>query len=355
MRSSRVIAVALVVVVLTLGAGLVASRILHHDSRVESALRTLPAQTLVANFTDWASIRSALGPDLSSAAPAGERARLFTRAYDRDFTTASVLGVFDPEMADTFGWTVLDSTWEMYGQSRDGSVAVLRMPAGFDFGAADRALTTLGYVAAAGGVRVADASTLSAIAPDLTPQLTAIAMLPDDGLIVTSDAAAYTRLTVDTIHGSATSLYDGDHGVRAMSAALTDTSVSALLDVGSYSCTAAGFSGADAVQRELARQRIRQAGGVSETDGLTLSVDAARSLTVVMNFASADQATEELAPRQELARGVAPDQGGTFDERFSIASADTVGSDLVLVLDPRTPDTQLLRDLGRGGLLFASC
>ncbi len=355
MRSNRLVAVSSVVVVLTVAAGLLASRFLHHDSRIESALKTLPAQTLIANFTDWTSIRSALGPDLSSAAPAGERARLFSRAYDRDFTTTSVLSVFDAEMAGTFGWTVLDSSWEMYGQSRDGSVDVLRMPDGFDFDAADLALTKLGYAAATGGVRVAAAPTLVAIAPDLTPQLTAVALLPDDGLIVTSDAAAYAGLTVDTIHGSATSVYDGDRGVRAMAAALTETSVSALLDVGPYSCTAAGFGEADAGERELARQRVRQAGAVTRTDGLTLSIDAGRSLTVVMNFASPEQAAADLAPRLALARGVAPDQGGTFDERFSIASSATVGSDLVLVLEPRSPDSQLLRDLGRGGLLFASC
>ncbi|MGA9346147.1 MAG: hypothetical protein WBV37_13670 [Nocardioidaceae bacterium] len=354
-RINRAVAVASVIVVLTVAAGLLVSHVLHHDSRIESALRTIPEQTLVANFTDWSAVRSALAPEIASTSPAGERASLFARAYDRDFTTTSVLGVFDPEMATTYGWTVLDSTWEMYGQSRDGAVDVLRMSAGFDFAAADRALTKLGYAAGVGGVRVADAGAMVAIAPDLTPQLTAIALLPDEGLIVTSDTPAYAGLTLATISGSAPSVYDGDVGVRAMSAALTDTSVSALMDVGTYSCTAAGFGQADAGEREVARQRISEVGGVAETQGLTLSIAAGRSLTVVLNFASPDQAAADLAPRRALARGVAPAQGGTFEERFSIAGAGTVGSEIVLVLDPRTPDTQLLRDLGRGGLLFASC
>ncbi len=355
MRINRVVAMASAIVVLTVVAGLVVSHVLHHDSRIEHALHTMPEQTLVANFTDWSAVRSALGPDVSSRSPAGERATLFTRAYDHDFTTASILGVFDPQMADTYGWTVLDSTWEMYGQSREGAVDVLRMSAGFDFTAADQALTKVGYAAESEGVRVADGQTLAAIAPDLTPQLTAIALLPDQGLIVTSDAAAYVRLTVATIGGSTPSVYDGDVGVQAMSAALSDTSVSAILDVGAYSCVAAGFGQSDVGQRELVRQRIRDVGGVTETEGLTLSIDAGGSLTVVLMYASPDLAAADLAPRRALARGVAPGQGGTFDERFSIGRADTIGSAIVLVLDPRTPDTQLLRDLGRGGLLFASC
>ena len=53
------------------------------------------------------------------------RRDLFAEAYDRDYTTTSVLNVFDVDMASAYGWTVLDSEWEMYGQSKDGAVDVL--------------------------------------------------------------------------------------------------------------------------------------------------------------------------------------------------------------------------------------
>ena len=347
--------VAGVVALATIAAGVVASRVFHHDSRVEQALATLPQQTLVANFTDWSAVRDRLGPGVSSAAPESQRRTLLSRAYDHDFTTTSVLNVFDHDMASTYGWTVLDSEWEMYGQGRGGSVEVVRMPDGFDFAAAQAALTRLGYAEPDDhGVQVVDDQGLAAIAPGLTPQLTAIALLPDRHLIVTSDQAAYAGLTVDTIKGHSGALLDQSE-VAHMAASLADTSVSALMDVGSYACVAAGFGQADPGEQALARDRIKAVGGVTRTDGLTRSIDASSALTVVMDFPSDDVASQDLAARQTLARGPAPEQGGTFDERFSVRTSEVVGRDIVMLLEPRTADTQLLTDLGRGGLLFASC
>jgi hypothetical protein len=348
-----VIAAALVVA--TVAVGLVASRAFHHDSRVESALDSLPSQTLVANFTDWAAIRSELGSDVSSRSGPKARRDLYAQAYNRDYTTTSVLNVFDVDMAPAYGWTVLDSEWEMYGQSKDGAVDVLAMPDGFDFDSADDALAKLGYGEPdEHGVRVADDQKLAAIATGLTPQLSAVAVLPDDGVIVMSDAATYAGLTVQTIHGNADSLLH-EGSVAEMVAVLADSSVSALLDAGAYACTAAGFDEADPGQQDLARRRIEAAGGISPTDGLTRSIDASGRLTVVMAFDSASTAEADLDARVALAKGEAPDQGGTFEERFSVGSAKVEGSTVVLALTPRSRDTQLLRDLGRGGLLMAAC
>lgn len=142
------LAIALVVVVATVLVGFVASRVFHRDSRIEAALDTLPGQTLIANFTDWAAVRDKLGPDVSSRSEDKTRKTLFAQAYDRDFSTTSVLGAFDADMATTYGWTVLDSEWEVYGQSKDGAVDVLLMPDGFGFARAATALTRLGYTAA---------------------------------------------------------------------------------------------------------------------------------------------------------------------------------------------------------------
>ncbi len=347
--------VAGLVVLLTILAGLGASRVFHHDSRIEHALAALPGQTLIANFTDWKAVRDELGPAVSSRSDEAARSRLLSRAYDRDFTTTTVLGAFDKEMAPTFGWTVLDSEWEMYGQSKDGAVDVLQLPDGFDFERADRALTALGYAAPDGrGVRFADDQALAAIARGLTPQLSAVALMPGDHLIVTSDVAEYAGLTVDTIHGDKESVLDQD-GVAATAAALADSTVSALIDVGVHSCEATSFSEADPGQQVLARRRIAAVGGVHATRGLARSIDGDSRLTVVLDFDSSTAAEADRDARLALAKGVAPDQGGTFDERFTVASADVVGEALVMELAPRSRDTQLLRDLGRGGLLFAAC
>ncbi len=301
------ILVAGLIVPVTVIAGFVLSRTFHHDSRLESALADLPSQTLVANFTDWAGVRRALGPDVSSRSEDRVRRVLLSRAYDRDYTTTSVLSVFDDDMASAYGWTVLDSEWEMYGQSKEGAVVVLRMPGGFDFERAGQELTTLGYARPDGrAVRVADGQTLPGIASGLTPQLRAIALLPDDHLIVTSDAAAYAGRAVDTVQGDQESVLDQD-GVAAMAATLADSSVSALLDVGDRSCIATSFREADSGQQALARQRISSVGGVHDTRGLTRSIDSASRLTVAMDFDSGALAQAERDPRVALAKGDAPD------------------------------------------------
>ena len=181
------------IAVVTVLAGFVASRSFHRDSQIESALQTLPQQTLIANFTDWAAIRDELDPGLSSRSPEEARAAVFAKAYSRDyFRTTSLLGVFDRDMASTYGWTVDHKSGRCTARVGDGAVEVLRMPDGFDFSTADRALTKLGYAEPDDhGVRVADDQTLAGIAGGLTPQLTAVAVLPDEHLVVTSDAAAY--------------------------------------------------------------------------------------------------------------------------------------------------------------------
>lgn len=333
----------------------------QRDSRIEAALDTLPGQTLIANFTDWAAVRDKLGPDVSSRSEDKTRKTLFAQAYDRDFSTTSVLGAFDADMATTYGWTVLDSGREVYGQSKDGAVDVLLMPDGFDFARAATALTRLGYTAAnEHGVRFADDQTLAGIANRLAPQLTAVAVLPDDHLIVMSDAAAHAGLTVDTIHGDGSPVLD-EEGVADTAAALADTSVSALVDIGDNACTATGFQDADQGQQAPTRDSRRWPGSGSARP------------EVSPRYASGplrrrNQPAHSRAGLRVLRAGCGrpggpgvagarrrPDQGETFDERFSIASADVTGEVMTLVLAPRSSDTQLLRDIGRGGLLFAAC
>jgi hypothetical protein len=73
-----------------------------------------------------------------------------------------------------------------------------------------------------------------------------------------------------------------------------------------------------------------------------------------MGLESADAAAADVTARQRLARGEAPDQGETFDERFKVTTAEVLDAGTVLELTPVTGDAQLLSDFNRGGLLFAS-
>lgn len=358
MGSVRTAAVATLIAVATVATGLVVSRLLHSDSRLEQALATLPATTQIANYTDWAAARAQLDPAITSDASVARKRAFLDRAYDRDFSVNSLLVPFEAPMQASYGWTVLDAEWEMYGQGREGAVEVLRMPPGFDAAAADRQLTKLGYDPANDdGVRSASDVVLSRVLPGLTPQLANIAVLDAEQTIVTSDSPEYAAGAARTIAGERESVLAAD-GVPDMAAPLGEDVVTAVVNVGRRGCTATSFEQAAPADQQLARQRIREAGGVTATQGLTLALDGQRRLLVVMTFESAEQAERDRGPRTELAAGPAPGQGGSFDERFTLDSAEgvaVVGKNLVLRLVPRSDESQLMRDLGRGGLLFASC
>ena len=104
---------------------------------------------------------------------------------------------------------------------------------------------------------------------------------------------------------------------------------------------------------------MARAGGVNPLSGLVMALQppagsSSSDLTVGMEFADSDQASENLQPRVDLASGPAPGQGGTFPGRFRITSAQASGSSVVLQLEPRHGE-QLLSDLSEGPVLFATC
>ncbi len=348
--------IAVVVVALLVVAGFVVwDRFQLPASPVEEGLSAMPEKTLIASFTDWSAARADLSPDIASGSTIRTKRSFYDNAYDKDYSVGSVLSTFDQVMTDKYGWSVLDTDWEMYGQARAGAVEVLKMSEDFDFDAAGDALSRLGYPAADGdGVRAAGPDVVAAVSPGLTPQLGYLALLPDERLVVTSDSGRYTTQTLEVIKGDRDSLYDVE-GVPPLAVSFSSKTVVAVLELGSRACVGPGFGAASASERRLARQRIAEVGGIHPFTGLGLATDPGGVLTVAMQFAEEDQAAADLRPRQRLARGEAPDQGGTFEERFKLAVADVKDATLVLALKPSAPDAQLLSDLGRGGLLFASC
>lgn len=229
------------------------------------------------------------------------------------------------------------------------------MPDDFDFGVAADVLTELGYPAADDrGVRSGGPDLVATIEPGLTPQLGHLALLPEEQLIVTSDSSDYTAQAIAVVEGDIESLYDADP-VGSMAAALGDSAVATAETVGDRACLSSGFAGAASSDRQLARQRITEVRGVNPLTVLALSTDTRGRLRVMMGLESADAADADVTARQRLARGEAPDQGETFDERFKVTTAEVLDAGIVLELTPVTGDAQLLSDFNRGGLLFASC
>lgn len=325
------------------------------DTRFEEALAALPAQTEIVSYTDWAAAQDAVGSDAAGSSSQRTKDAFLDAAYEHDVSAVSLLALSDAGVYAAYGVSVLDAEWEIYGQSPAGAVEVLRMSDGFDFDALDRRLTELGYAEAdATWVRQGGPDLVAAIGAGLTPQLAHLALLPEERLILASDSAAYAARAVRSATQAGAASLDEEGRVGDLATALDDDPVAATVLVGARTCDVAGFADADPGTRAVVQQRIDEAGGVSRLDGLILALAADGSLTLAMHVETGD-AEADLDARQKLATGEAPGQGGTFEERFSVAKASADDGVLTMRLDPAERGVRLLSDLSRGSLLPAVC
>jgi hypothetical protein len=323
------------------------------------AVATMPDETLRATYTDWAGVRSAAGGDaLGAASTAREVERFLADAYEQDLTSTSAVVGSTYAMERLFGFSPLTATWEMYGQSRAGAVVVLRFGESVDLAGAERNLRSLGYRppaegAGQGGVWEGSVDLVARLDRALTPVFQNVVVLPEEGLVLLSDGSLYAGSSAAVVAGDAASLASVA-GVEGLAEAAGEP-VSAVLWARDFACEALGMADASDEDRALAEQLLAQAGGVSPLTGVVLALQPDRSLLVGMHFESADQASEDLRPRVELATGEAAGQGGSFGERFRVVEAVADGQLLVMDLEPVAADLPLLSDLSAGPLLFASC
>ena len=348
--------VALATLVAVAGTGVALSQVERTTPAVPTALASMPPETLTASVTDWAQARERL------AGPGGIHGVL-DRAYNTDVTAVSVLGENAPVMESRFGWSVLDSSWEGVAQSRQGAAVVVQMPADFDLGRVRERLNELGYLEPfdADGVWRGGIDLVAQISPSLTPFLANAVVLDDSHRIVLSDTAAYAARTAHVVEGSVPSL--GQNGAVAAVGDQLEGSAAATVHVGNRGCVVMGFRRASPLDRAAARRRVAAAGGVGTYAAVGMGlVPGQRSdglhrapQVVAMHFDDRSLAPEEAQHRARLAVGDAPLQGGTYQSRFTVASAEQRGGDVTLRLQPRDFDAQLLSDLDAGALLFASC
>ena len=84
--------------------------------------------TLRATFTDWEQVRAqAQGSGLDAKSPASKVEGFLNRAYDNGLTSGSGVDESTRAMAEKFGFSALDTKWEVLGQSRQGQVDVMRL------------------------------------------------------------------------------------------------------------------------------------------------------------------------------------------------------------------------------------
>lgn len=339
--------VVLVTLVVALIAGGVAWWLAQRErTAFEDALGTLPQRTLRAAYTDWAQVRAAVdtGPRLGP---------FLTAAYDRGLSRTSALESNAAQLVDHYGIDLRESAWEMYGQSEEGSVAVLRVDRGTSFDQLRDTLRGLGYgePESATGAWTGDEELTTSIDPGLTPVLHNALLVEAERLVIFSDTASYADTTAKVVDGSSDSLLETIAGLVDR----VDDPAGAILWAEDYACEALTMSTADEPDQTLGEDLVADAGGIDPLSGLLMAGGTAGEVRVVMEFEDSAQADDNLQPRTDLASGASPGLGGSFTDRFSVTSGETDDRFVVLDLEPAPDQSALLSAISDGPVLFATC
>ncbi|MEO5662765.1 MAG: hypothetical protein ABIR39_05735 [Nocardioides sp.] len=353
-RLPRGVAIALVVgLVVVVVAALLGVRWWRdaHRSDLARATSLAPASTERLAWTDWQAVRRTLGADLGTRPSTDELSEFLGEAFGRDLSTSSALVESAETMQQQFRFSPATLDWELLAQGPDGAVDILGFPDDADFGALADTLESLGFTRPddESGVWVGGPDVLARIGPDLTPELQFFALLPDAGLVLTSDSQGYLETAVETATGEADHLTSVEDVVTSARSPLV-----AAVFTGAYTCEHLAMAAADDTDQAQAVELVEQAGGVHPMTAFAMATRPDGAISVSMSFESEDNARHDADSRGRLASGPAPGQGGDFTDRFAVTSATAEGTVVHLDLEP-VADQYVLSDLTSGPVLFATC
>lgn len=347
---SWVLAPLLVIGAALTGGYLVAARAGDARSSLTSALDSLPADTLVAGFTDWAAIRDAL--DLGDAATPAARAALNDDASLRDLSTRSVIGRSIEEMHQSFGWSAADLDWEVYGQAGDGAALVAHFDDPISLSDVRGALRTLGYTQDG---RVWNATASTPITGELSATLASLAIVPGTRLVVAAGRETYVRTVLRVVDRDDPSLLTVRSAADA-ARALTGSD-SALLQSGPVACDATSLKDLSSDVQAQADAAVVRAGALAEVDfagrGITDTSKDTQEVRFTLGFDSPSQAAAQLTARRALASGPFIGGNGRIEDSLQLADARVEGSTATLRFDHDPASSAYMT--GAGPLLFASC
>lgn len=325
---------------------------------LEDALAHAPQDALRVAFTDWTRVRATLEVDLGDTPEREAIEEMVARAYDTDLAAVSSIDESAAALQEIYGFGPATARWELYTQSREGAAMVLAPPEGTDFGVLAGNLRRAGYDAPSGG-GVAGTwdggiDLVAQLDPTLTPSLQYVALLPEQGLVVSSDTAGYATATAEAARGDADVVADRP-GVEDLAERL-GTSVAAMLWTGDFACEDLSMASAAEDEQEQAEALVEDVGGVNPLAGFAMGLDAGRTLQVVAHFEDEARAREDLRPRARLVVGETPGRGGgSVADDYELTRSRAVGSDVLLDLRPRRDDGFVLSGLYEGPLVFATC
>jgi hypothetical protein len=322
----------------------------EHRTELEQASSYAPGDAERLSWTDWAAVRDRVGVHLDGSSSAAALQAFLTKGYDKDLTSTSALVQSAPLLQTRFGFSPASVDWELFSQSTQGAVVIMRMPDSTDFDAIGDRLERAGFTRpkSEDGVWLGGEELLPEIGADLTPELQYVALDRQDHLVLTSDEAGYLDRTVQD-------LGDGElsQGMQDVIGG-TGEALSASVYDGPYTCSALAMSHADSSDQAQAQELLTQAGKVNPVTGFAMSAQPDGDVRVVLGFEDGDQARTNADTRAALAAGPAPGQGGTFPDRFSVGSVTADGRLVTMDLRPRQ-GAYVLSDLSTGPVLFATC
>ena len=354
MRRYLVLGLALVLVAGLLVAGVLVFQ-QRNRSHLQDALDSVPKGSLRVGFTDWGVVRQEVKARLGDDPDSDRIDDFVNTAYDRDYTAASSLDAAAVAMHEKFGFGPVNAQWETYAQARGGATMVLKVAEGTDFDVLAANLRSAGYTRPKDddGVWFGGADLVASLDPSLTPEVQYVALLEDQGLVVSSDTSSYAARTAKVASGDGDSAASVD-GVTDMAEKLGDPA-NAMVWTGDFACEDLAMSRADKSDQARAEDLVRAAGGVTPLDGLAMGMLADRTLRVVAHFEDGDRAEENLRSRARLAVGDAPGRGVSFADDFELTGSRSSGNDVVLDLQPKQSTGYVLSALYDGPVLFATC
>jgi hypothetical protein len=345
------VAVAVVVVLVVTGAGIVAWRALRPTTPLQQAMELAPADATRFSWTDWDGVRRELDAGVGADSSAEEVDAFLVEAFAADLSSTSALGTSAGVMQEELGFSPATVSWELLAQSGAGAVEVLKVGDDVDLDAVADRLADLGWTEPdeEDGVWVGGPDVLAGVGSTLTPELQHVALLADEGLVLTSDQDPFLEQVLEQV-------LDGDGApddLADLAASLDEPLTAAVYD-GAYACEQLAMAQADDDARAEADQLVEAAGEVHPLTGFAMGVLPGGDVRAVMQVEDADDAPRDAEARARLAAGPAPGQGGEFGDRFSVERAGSEGREVVLDLRP-VDGSYVLSDLTSGPVLFATC
>lgn len=323
------------------------------DSRTSlaQAMDSIPANTRVAGFTDWAGIRATLG--FGDVRTEVDRTSVIDSSFRRNFSARSVMQTFTEEMQSSYGWSVADVRWEMFAQANTGAVLSVGLDGDLPSSTVTKGLRKLGY-RKTGGIWAISEDTLSGAIPDLPSTFLRAAYFPREKLIYFSDGDSYLRSVVAN-HSSHGRTLAGVPAAR-MTAAPLAGSLTAVISDKTDSCRDTGVADQSGDVKAQARNIVDPLGTLRsyEYGGRALfdNGDDAH-LTFSMAFGSAPLATSQIALRRQLTKGPYLGRSDRLQDVLQLRSTHTDGPAAWLDFG-FDPDKASFMS-GDGALLFATC